>query len=119
MSSIQILPTRSGWEHWGQFPMERAKMMDLLHRRDNLIVVSGDRHWASMYRDDFGMLEMTTTSLNRPARPTYPERDTLQIRKPIIATNFGEIEVDWEQRIAHTRVITADGEIALSEDFVF
>lgn len=119
VSSIQILPTRSGWEHWGQFPMERAKMMDLLHRRDNLIVVSGDRHWASMYRDDFGMLEMTTTSLNRPARPTHPERDTLQIRKPITATNFGEIEVDWEQRIAHTRVITADGEIALSEDFVF
>ena len=119
VSSIQILPTRSGWEHWGQFPMERAKMMDLLHRRDNLIVVSGDRHWASMYRDDFGMLEMTTTSLNRPARPTHPERDTLQIRKPITATNFGEIEVDWEQRIAHTRVITADGEIALSEEFVF
>ena len=99
--------------------MERAKMMDLLHRRDNLIVVSGDRHWASMYRDDFGMLEMTTTSLNRPARPTYPERDTLQIRKPIIATNFGEIEVDWEQRTAHARVITEDGEVALAEDFVF
>ena len=64
-------------------------------------------------------LEMTTTSLNRPARPTHPERDTLQIRKPITATNFGEIEVDWEQRTAHTRVITADGEIALSEEFVF
>ena len=119
VSSIQILPTRSGWEHWGQFPMERTKMMNLLHRRKNLIVVSGDRHWASMYKDDFGMLEMTTTSLNRPARPSYPERDVLQIRKPIIATNFGEIEVDWEARTAHVRVITVDGDIALKEAFTF
>ena len=94
-------------------------MVDLLHRRDNLIVVSGDRHWAAMYKDDFGMLEMTTTSLNRPARPTYPERDVLQISKPIIAVNFGEIEVDWEQRVAHARVITADGKVALAEEFAF
>jgi alkaline phosphatase D len=119
VSSFQILPTRSGWEHWGQFPMERAKVLNLLHRRKNVIVVSGDRHWASMYQDDFGLLELTTSSLNRPALPYYPEKDVLQIRKPIIETNFGEVDIDWEERKAAVRVINGEGNVVLKNEFVF
>ena len=63
------------------------------------------------------MLEMA--DVTQPTGETdLPEQAFLQIQ-PIISTNFGEIEVDWGLRTAHARVITADGEIALSEDFVF
>jgi len=119
VSSIQILPTRSGWEHWGQFPMERAKVINLLHRRKNVIVVSGDRHWATMYKDDFGLVEMTTSSLNRPAKPHYPEKDELQIRKPFVGVNFGEVEVDWDKRIATLRILNGEGHSIRKNEFEF
>jgi len=119
VSSIQILPTRSGWEHWGQFPMERAKVLNFLHRRKNVIVVSGDRHWGTMYQDDFGMIEMTTSSLNKPGKPYYPEKDELQIRKPVIEVNFGEVEVDWEARAATLRIVNGEGSVVRKSEFDF
>ena len=62
---------------------------------------------------------MTTSSLNRPAMPHYPEKDVLQIRKPVIETNFGEIEIDWEARKAALRVINGEGTVVLKNDFAF
>jgi len=119
VSSIQVLPERHGWERWGQLPMERAKLIDMLHRRDNVIVVSGDRHWATMYQDGFGLKEVTASSLNRPGKWNYPERDVNRVRKPFIEANFGEVDVDWTARVATIRIINAAGEPVSKLPFQF
>jgi alkaline phosphatase D len=119
VSSVQVLPKRHGWERWGQMPMERAKLIDLLHRRDNVVIVSGDRHWATMYQDDFGLTEMTASSLNRPVGRSAPERDKDRVVKPFVDSNFGEIEVDWEARVATIRILDVLGQPVSKLAFAF
>jgi hypothetical protein len=67
-----------------------------------------------MYQNDFGLTEMTTSSLNRPGRASFPEKDVWRVRPPVIEANFGEIDVDWEKRTAMLRIINADG-VSVSE----
>ena len=62
---------------------------------------------------------MTTSSLNRPGKPHYPEKDDLQIRKPFVGVNFGEVEVDWDKRIATLRIINGEGHAVRKNEFSF
>ena len=45
-TSIQLLAEGHGWERWGNLPLERQRILNLLaqNSNSNLIVISGDRH---------------------------------------------------------------------------
>jgi alkaline phosphatase D len=66
VSSIQILPTNHGFEKWYNFPHERTKLLNLLKTtRKPIIIISGDRHKAGLYKDG-RIIEMTSSSMNKP-----------------------------------------------------
>jgi len=66
VSSIQILPTNHGFEKWHNFPHERTKLLNLLKTtRKPIIIISGDRHKAGLYKDG-RIIEMTSSSMNKP-----------------------------------------------------
>lgn len=106
LSSIQVASTEHGWEHWGNFPGERARLLKTLRDSEatGVIIVSGDRHSAEISMipagDDalaYPLYDVTASSFNQPKRvdrDDEPNRHRLGER--FHGANFGSIEIDWE-----------------------
>lgn len=105
LSSIQLACTDHHWEHWGNFPAERARLLRLV--RDSgaagVIVVSGDRHAAEISRIPAGpeaaaypLYDLTASSLNQ-AMPVGQGRNPnpLRLGPQQRDVNFCTIEIDW------------------------
>lgn len=105
LSSIQVASTEHGWEHWGNFPAERVKLLQTIRDSEatGVIVVSGDRHSAEISRipagDDalpYPLYDLTASSLNQPKRvddDREPNRHRIGDR--FHGANFGTIEIEW------------------------
>ncbi len=109
VSSIQVLAQNHGWERWGLLPLERSRLLALLHKTPGTLIVSGDRHWSSMYRDETGLTEMTASSLNRPSSKSFTETGPHQFTTPFVDTNFGDLQIDWGRGLATLTTYDAAG----------
>jgi alkaline phosphatase D len=126
VSSIQIIADGHGWEAWRQLPAERERlyaMIDDIAPR-NLILVSGDRHAAALYRKDgvgAGPLhELTASSLNRSFRTDLPEAEDeagpFRLGARYFRENFGDIAIDWAGKKAVLTVRDNQGQAVQSVD---
>jgi alkaline phosphatase D len=105
LSSIQVAAIEHGWEHWGNFPGERARLLRTIRDADaaGVIIVSGDRHSAEISRIPSGaealrypLLDLTASSLNQPKKvdeDREPNRHRLGDRYH--GSNFGTIAIAW------------------------
>ncbi|MBM3538437.1 MAG: alkaline phosphatase family protein [Alphaproteobacteria bacterium] len=100
VSSIQVVVEGHGWERWGNLPLERQRLYDLIAetRAAGVVFLSGDRHLAALYRESTGvpypLTEITSSGLTRyyaTSREAGPNRLGAVYGLP----NFGTIDVDW------------------------
>ena len=106
LSSIQVASTEHGWEHWGNLPAERARLLKTLRESEatGLVIVSGDRHSAELSLIPAGaealrypLFDLTASSLNQPKRVDQDdEPNRHRVGERFHAANFGTIEIDWE-----------------------
>ena len=91
-SSIQIIAKDHRFEKWSNFPIERAKLFELLEKfNDITILFSGDRHRAGIYRKN-GIIEVTSSSMNKPGS-SFNETDSYLIGKTYPQENYGVVEI--------------------------
>ena len=91
-SSIQIIAKDHRFEKWSNFPIERAKLFELLEQfNDKTILFSGDRHRAGIYRKN-GIIEVTSSSMNKPGS-SFNETDSYLIGKTYPQENYGVLEI--------------------------
>lgn len=101
VSSIQVLADGHGFERWGNLPVERGRLIELIGttRANGVVFLSGDRHLGALYRriDDapYPLHEITSSSLNRPVG-TSSETGPHQVGPVYAKENFGAIEIDWQ-----------------------
>lgn len=99
-SSIQALPEFTGWEAWANFPRERERLLRTIDRHaiDNLILLSGDTHWAELSRDTTpgGRLvwELTSSGLTEEWKQVSP--DAHRVGEPYVGPNFGVVHINWD-----------------------
>ncbi|MES2784782.1 MAG: alkaline phosphatase D family protein [Pseudomonadota bacterium] len=102
-SGIQVIAEGHGWERWGNLPLERQRLYQLIARTraEGVIFLSGDRHIGAMYRETQGtpypLHEVTSSGLTHPwkdAREAGPNR----IRELLTDIHYGMVEVDWLAR---------------------
>ena len=98
-SSIQVLSSNHGWETWGNFPKDKARLLNLLkNTKSASIVLSGDRHSAEISRLDvvnsLPLLDITSSAMNQRQRPNT-EKNIHRIGEKYFKENFGHIEIDW------------------------
>lgn len=112
-SGVQVLPTEHGSESWGNFPLERKKLFELIRdtRAKGVVLLSGDRHLAEIMRlpaDEhaigYPITEVTSSSLNAPSGNITKagvrfanEINRYRVGLTFFDVNFGGIEIDWEQ----------------------
>lgn len=105
VSSIQVLTEAHGFEKWANFPAERTRLLALLRKAGNAVLLSGDRHQAGVYHDaDSGLWELTSSSLNLAFGSGRPEPDKLRQQGLFSEENYALIDFDWSARTMALRL---------------
>ena len=113
-----------GWECWGNLPLERQRLLNLLakYSKSNLIVISGDRHLGGMYslrtNEGIEFLEITSSSMNKPGRNTN-EPGPLRIGEMYAGENFGLIRIDFQRKRANIELHGLNKGVVLSKTIHF
>jgi alkaline phosphatase D len=100
VSSVQVLAEGHAWEHWGNLPLERTRLLDLLAETGSggVILLSGDRHVGALYRRRAGapyaLYEITASGINM-VQAANREPGPLRLGAVYGAPNFGTIDIDW------------------------
>jgi alkaline phosphatase D len=102
-SGIQVLDDEHGFECWGQFPLERDRLFQLIRnvRANGVLFVSGDRHFAELSRMDAGVgypiYDLTSSGLTHVVPDEYVNHNAKRIGEAFNGFNFGTIEVNWDE----------------------
>ncbi|MGD8863629.1 MAG: alkaline phosphatase D family protein [Myxococcales bacterium] len=109
-SSVQLVPDEHRFEKWANFPRARERLLSLIAESGarNVLVISGDRHFAelSVLRDpplSEPLYELTSSSLSRPWDHPPDEPNCHRLQDTYWHVNFGLLEIDWT---AHPPTIT-------------
>ena len=114
VSSFQVLPDDHGWEKWGNFPLEKRKLFLNLMRTEKIktVILSGDRHIGAFYskkiNNEQEIIEVTSSSLNKPLNFRVLEKDSLQIGNIVTQANFGLLKIDWNNNDLLIELISSD-----------
>lgn len=120
VSSIQFIADDHGFEKWGLFPFEKKKFLSLIEKNKikNLVILSGDRHLASIAKmplKKFDLFDITSSSLNKPARNPAPEVDQLYTEPSYMKINYGLATIDWAKKHVEFQIIGEDDKPHLTQ----
>ena len=126
-SSIQVISEEHGWEKWGNLPLERAKLMNLIKKTKagGVIFLSGDRHMGdiSMIPADnpagvgYSLFDLTSSGMNQGGGGAVKEPNKWRVgEENYRRKNFGTIHIDWdaEDPVIEMAIRDGDGEVAMS-----
>ena len=133
-SSIQFVADEHGSEKWGNFPLQRQRLLDLLResKAAGVIFLSGDRHLAEISRrpvrrglgPSYPLYDVTSSSLNVPSGNITKagtrfanEVNSYRIGLTYFEANFGTIDIDWGKPdpIIRLQVRDTEGEVVLQQ----
>lgn len=115
VSSIQLIANEPKYEKWGNFPKERERFLNLLKstRAKNVIVLSGDRHIASIAKMNVAgwgpLYDVTASSINRANH--YPDADSHYIGPVYNKENFGLASIDWSRRLVKIDILGTKNDV--------
>ncbi len=120
VSSIQVLPEYSGWELWANFPHERTRLLDLLHRysKDNLLIISGDVHRGELTQythKDQTFYEITSSGLAAKVYPAAPNK--YRVGEALIQQNYGIIDIQPDDNTINVKAKLYDDKAHLFQHF--
>ncbi|MCP4256780.1 MAG: alkaline phosphatase family protein [Planctomycetes bacterium] len=101
VSSTQIIPDEKGMDEWGNYPLERQKLFDLISQTNanGVILLSGNVHYAEVSKiktKTHTLLDFTSSGLTHTNK-VYPKAgNSYRVAGPFIGLNFGLIEIDWD-----------------------
>ena len=110
VSSIQFLNDFHGFEKWGNFIHERQRLINLLNGSGKqVIVISGDRHFAEISKLSDQILGVTSSGMTHTYR-AVKESNPLRISPLIVDRNFGLIEISYSKTNASINLIELIGD---------
>jgi alkaline phosphatase D len=101
VSGIQVVVDGHGWERWGNFPLERLRLVDLIRetRAGGVVFLSGDRHIGALYREasatPYPLYEMTSSGISHPWK-TASEAGPNRLGALFTDLHFGSVDIDWQ-----------------------
>lgn len=119
VTSIQVIADGHLYEKWGLYPAERERLYAAIDAAGpaGLVMVSGDRHRAGIYKheraDGYPLYELTTSSLNKPvsAWGGREEPGPNRVGPTYLEENFGVIDVDWDAGTLVLSIMAENGEV--------
>jgi alkaline phosphatase D len=123
VSGYPIVPTELGRDAWGNFPLERQRLFDLIAETgaSGVMFLSGDVHFSEISQSDEGpypMLDFTSSPLAAPSVGNELLTNTRRISETYAENNFGLVEIDWDASpspLIAMKVIGVDGAVAVEQ----
>jgi alkaline phosphatase D len=117
VSGYPVVPTELGRDAWGNFPLERQRLFDLIGETgaSGVIFLSGDVHFSEISLSDEGpypLLDFTSSPLAAPSVGNELLTNTRRISGTYAEENFGLVEIDWDAEpspVVVLRVMDIDG----------
>lgn len=114
VSGTQIIPDQKGMQEWGNFPLERERLFNLIQSSGagNVLLLSGNVHYAELSRIRLvrGTLYEFTSSGMTHVSPRYAKvPNPYRVGAPFVDHNFGLIEIDWNAQPSPTVTLSAMG----------
>jgi alkaline phosphatase D len=100
-SSTQIVADQKGMDEWGNYPLERERLLDLIGRTgaEGVILLSGNVHFSELSRTEEGsypLYEFTSSGLTH-VNEEYPQAaNDYRVGEPVVKLNFGLVDIDWK-----------------------
>jgi alkaline phosphatase D len=119
-SSTQIVPDEKGMDEWGNYPLERQRLFDLLEdaHASGVILLTGNVHFSEISRkDDFSypLHDFTSSGMTHVNESYARKHNKTRVSGPYVGINTGLVEIDWEtgaSPLIHLKTIRLDGAIA-------
>ena len=118
MSSIQVLSDQHGFETWGNMPLERNKLLQVIHDSGakGVILLSGDRHISefSAYSEPnwaYPIIDFTSSGLTHAYSGFTEEPNPFRLGEVVPKISFGVIQFDFSQHWANFQIVGDTGEV--------
>ena len=115
-SSLQALSRGTGWEGWDMFPHEQQRLEALIGQAGNVVLLSGDVHYAELTRAERPgappLWELTSSGLTE-VWPNLPPNDRRV--STYRGRNFGLVEINWPARSVTLSACDEQGAVKLSQ----
>ena len=121
-SGTQIVADQKGMQEWGNFPLERKRLFELIQRTsaNGVILLSGNVHFAELSRTDEGpypLYDFTSSGMTH-INEVYPKvSNPYRVAGPFVEHNFATIEIMWDVKpnpIVLLKAIGVDGHVGFS-----
>ncbi len=119
VSSVQVLAEGHGWERWGNLPLQRRRLFDLIRSTEarGVLLLSGDRHVGGLYREPgqtaYPLFELTSSGMTHTWMGT--EAGPNRVGGLVNRLHFGMVEVDWPTRRLRLSLRGQDGRELLEQ----
>ena len=117
VSSYPLVANELGRDAWGNFPLERQRLFDLIEKTKaaGVIILSGDAHFAEISRTGEGpypLYDLTSSPLAAPAHGNEKLSNNFRISETYAEENYGLIKIDWHAQpspVVTLKIVGLDG----------
>jgi len=111
-SSTQVVADEKGMDEWGNYPLERQRLFDLIAetKATGVILLSGNVHFAELSKTDEGpypLYDFTSSGLTHVNEEYSNAPNRHRVAGPFVDLNFGVVEIDWAARPSPTVTLKA------------
>lgn len=103
VSSTQVVADKKGMDEWGNYPLERQRLFDLIaeSKVKNLIILSGNVHYSEISKVQNGkheLLDFTSSGLTHTNKAYAKVKNSYRGANAYGDLNFGIVEIDWDAK---------------------
>ncbi len=101
VSSTQVIADEKGMDEWGNYPLERQRLFDLIEDigAEAVLILSGNVHFAEISKLQTGsyeLIEFTSSGLTHTNKKYAGVANQYRVAGPYDGRNFGIVEINWD-----------------------
>jgi alkaline phosphatase D len=101
VSSTQVIADQKGMDEWGNYPLERQRLFDLITRTEakGVIVLSGNAHFSEISRTEIGsyeLLDFTSSGMTHSKKAYAAANNQYRVAGAYDGLNFGILQFNWD-----------------------
>jgi alkaline phosphatase D len=120
-SSGQIIPDEKGMDEWGNYPLERQRLLQLAASNETrVLLLSGNVHFTEASQSSIGgvpLVEFTASGLTH-VNEVYPRApNSYRVAGPLVEPNFGLVDIEWKESgvpLITLSAVRTDGTVAFT-----
>jgi len=101
VSGTQIIPDLKEMDEWGNYPLERKRLFDLIKftGAEGVVLLTGNVHFSEVSKletDFYPLYDFTASGLDHVNEKYANAPNKYRVSGPCVVDNFGLVEINWD-----------------------